>query len=82
MRGDYKGQYFEGVSKAVWEYQIGGYQVLDNYLMDKEGRKLLLVEIEQYIRVAKAIERTIEVQGEVEIVFWVGCGSERIGAFF
>jgi len=64
-----KEQYFEGVSKAVWEYQIGGYQVMAKYLMYRKKRELSLEEIEHYMRVAKAIERTIEVQGEVEEVY-------------
>jgi len=63
-----KAQYFESVSKAVWEYQIGGYQVLAKYLNDRKKRELSLEEIEHYRRVAEAIERTIEVQGEVEEV--------------
>jgi predicted helicase len=61
-----KEQYFEGVSKAVWEYQIGAYQVAEKYLKDRKKRELSLEEIEHYRRVAKAIERTIEVQGEVD----------------
>jgi hypothetical protein len=63
-----KEQYFEGVSKTVWEYQIGGYQVLAKYLKDRKKRELSLEEIEHYRRVAKAIERTIEVQEEVDEV--------------
>ncbi len=59
-------QYFEGVSKAVWEYQIGAYQVLAKYLKDRKKRVLSRVEIKHYMRVTKAIERTIEVQGEVD----------------
>ena len=41
------------------------------YLKDrkKEKRKLSLEEIEHYMRVAKAIERTREVEGRVEEVF-------------
>ncbi len=66
-----KEQYFDGISKAVWEYQIGGYQVLAKYLKDRKKRELSLEEIEHYRKVAKAIERTIEVQGEVEEV-WKG----------
>nr|QNO57199.1 hypothetical protein LOCNCDEO_00010 [Methanosarcinales archaeon ANME-1 ERB7] len=58
-----KEQYFEGVSKAVWEYQIGGYQVMAKYLKDMKKRELSLEEIEHYRKVAKAIARTIEVQG-------------------
>ncbi len=63
-----KEQYFDGISKVVWEYRIGAYQVLAKYLKDrkKEKRKLSLEEIEHYMRVAKAIARTIEMQGEVE----------------
>jgi hypothetical protein len=61
-----KEQYFEGVSKAVWEYQIGGYQVLAKYLKDRKKRELSLDGIEHYMRVAKAIERTIVVQGKID----------------
>ena len=64
-----KSQYFDGISKDVWEYRIGAYQVMAKYLKDrkKEKRKLSLEEIEHYMKVAKAIERAIEVQGRVEV---------------
>ena len=63
-----KEQYFDGISKGVWEYRIGAYQVMAKYLKDrkKEKRKLSLEEIEHYMRVAKAIERTREVEGEID----------------
>jgi predicted helicase len=61
-----KEQYFEGVSKAVWAYQIGGYQVMAKYLKDRKKRELSLEEIEHYMKVAKAIARTIVVQGKVD----------------
>jgi predicted helicase len=63
-----KDQYFEGISKEVWEYRIGAYQVMAKYLKDRKGRKLSLEEIEHYMKATKAIERTIEVQGRVEEV--------------
>jgi len=50
----------------VWEYQIGGYQVMAKYLKDRKKRELSLEEIEHYRKVAKAIARTIEVQGAVD----------------
>ena len=67
-----KNQYFDGVSEEVWEYRIGAYQVMEKYLKDrkKEKRKLSLEEIEHYMKVAKAIERTIEVQRKVEEVLF------------
>ena len=63
-----KEQYFDGISKDVWEYRIGAYQVMAKYLKDrkKEKRKLSLEEIEHYMKVARAIERTIEVQGKID----------------
>ena len=64
-----KEQYFEGISKAVWEYQIGGYQVAAKYLKDRKKRELSQEEIEHYMKVVKAIEMTIEVQKRIEDVF-------------
>jgi len=52
----------------VWEYQIGGYQVLAKYLKDRKGRDLSKEEIEHYMKVAKVIKRTIEVHKEVDEV--------------
>ena len=65
-----KEQYFEGISKEVWEYQIGAYQVMAKYLKERKKRELTWEEIEHYRRVAKAIEGTIEVQEEVEEVLF------------
>ena len=64
-----KDQYFESVSKEVWEYRIGAYQVVDKYLKDRKGRKLSLDEINHYMKVAKAIQLTIELQGKVDSVY-------------
>lgn len=64
-----KTQYFEGISKEVWGYQIGGYQVMEKYLEDRKGRKLVLEGVKYYMKVAKAIERTIEVQRMGDEVF-------------
>jgi len=64
-----KEQYFEGITKEVLEYQIGGYQVAEKYLKDRKKRELSREEIEHYMRVAKVIERTIEVQGKVDEIF-------------
>lgn len=64
-----KTQYFEGISKAVWEYRIGAYQVLDKYLKDRKGRTLTREEIEHYMKVAAALRRTIAVQEEINAVY-------------
>jgi len=64
-----KEQYFEGISKEVWEYRIGAYQVMEKYLKDRRKRKLSLDEINHYIKVAKAIRLTIELQGKIDDVY-------------
>jgi hypothetical protein len=68
-----KEQYFEGVSKAVWEYQIGAYPVAEKYLKDRrKSMGLSEKKIKRYMKVAKAIERTIELQGKEEEIENIG----------
>ncbi|MGZ3580860.1 MAG: type ISP restriction/modification enzyme [Syntrophales bacterium] len=62
-------QYFEGISKAVWAYQIGGYQVCDKWLKDRKGRILSLDEMQTYCRIATAIEKTIEIQKSINGIY-------------
>ena len=64
-----KTQYFEGISKEVWNYQIGGYQVMMKYLKDRRKRELTREEIEHYMKVAAALKRTIAVQKEIDEVW-------------
>ena len=51
---------------------------MEKYLKDRKKRKLSLEEIEHYIRVAKAIERTIEVQGKTNDVFLVKFACKKV----
>lgn len=64
-----KEQYFEGISREVWEYRVGAYQVMEKYLKDRKKRKLSLDEINHYIKVAKAIRLTIEQQVKIDTVY-------------
>ncbi len=63
-----KEQYFEGIPKEIWEYRIGAYQVMEKYLKDRKGRKLSLDEINHYMKVAKAIQLTIDLQQKIDDV--------------
>ena len=62
-------QYFEGIEREVWEYQIGGYQVLDKWLKDRKGRKLSLDDIKHYCQIATALEETIEIQRDIDNIY-------------
>lgn len=59
--------YFEGIEPEVWEYQIGGYQVMDKYLKDRKGRKM--DDPRYYIRIATALAKTIEIQAEIDEIY-------------
>lgn len=62
-----KMHYFEGVEPEVWQYQIGGYQVMDKYLKDRKGRKM--DDPRHYIRIATALAKTIEIQAEIDVIY-------------
>jgi len=62
-------QYFEGITKEVWEYQIGGYQVCDKWLKDRKGRRLSLDDIKHYCRIVTALQKTIEIQKTIDNIY-------------
>ncbi|PWB90859.1 hypothetical protein C5688_08300 [Methylocystis sp. MitZ-2018] len=53
-------QSFAPVPKDVWEFHIGGYQVLDKYLKSRKGRRLSLDEINHVAAVADTLAFTID----------------------
>jgi len=59
--------YLEGIPPEVWQYQIGGYQVLDKYLKGRKGRSL--EDPRHILRVATALAKTIEVQHEIDALY-------------
>lgn len=62
-------QYFEGIAPPVWQYQVGGYQVLDKWLKDRKGRRLSLDEIRHYCHVVTALAKTISLQTEIDQLY-------------
>ncbi len=52
--------YFSGVSKAVFDYEIGAYQVLHKYLKDRNEEELSLDEIEHLQNVIKVLAKTVD----------------------
>jgi Type ISP C-terminal specificity domain len=59
-------QFFKPVPQAVWEFQIGGYQVLDKYLKSRKGRALSLDEINHVGAVADSLAFTIEQMARID----------------
>jgi len=59
-------QFFTNVLPEVWNYYIGGYQVLFKWLKDRKGKSLKSEEINHYIKVIEAIGKTIKFQNEID----------------
>jgi hypothetical protein len=62
-------QYFDGIKKEVWEYQIGGYQVCSKWLKDRKGRRLSLDDIKHYCKIVTSIQETIEIQKVIDSIY-------------
>jgi hypothetical protein len=59
-------QYFKGVSKDVWEFEVGGYQVLHKWLKDRKGRVLSYDDLEHYQKIVVALKETIRLMDEID----------------
>ena len=60
-------KYFEGIDEEVWNYQIGGYIVLQKYLKGRKGRRL--ENSRHYSYIVTSISKTIQVQNEIDTLF-------------
>ena len=63
-----KTRYFEGIAPEVWEFKIGGYQVLDKWLKDrkKAKRTLSFDDVLHYQKVVVALKETMQLMVEID----------------
>ncbi len=62
------GQFFSGVAPDVYAFQVGGYQVLNKWLKDRKGRALTFEDMRHYCRVVMALQETIRLMAEIDVV--------------
>jgi len=62
-------QHFAPVPEAVWAYRIGGYQVCEKWLKDRQGRRLELDDIRTYCRIVTALQKTIDIQTGIDALY-------------
>ena len=63
-------QYFTDVAVAVWEYEIGAYQVCEKWLKDRRGEVLRREDLRQYREILVAVAETLRVMAEIDGVLW------------
>lgn len=61
-----KTQCFKPVPEDVWNFHIGGYQVLEKYLKSRKGRQLSLDEIKHVGAVANSLAFTITQMAKID----------------
>ena len=55
--------------QAVWNFHIGGYQVLDKYLKSRKGRVLSLDEITHIAKVADSLAFTLDQMARIDAAY-------------
>jgi hypothetical protein len=66
--------YFDGIPDDVWNFHIGGYQVLHKWLYDRRGtrgqpgRTLTEEDITHYQRIVVALKETMRLMAEIDEV--------------
>jgi predicted helicase len=66
-----KTQCFKPIPQNVWDFHIGGYQVLEKYLKSRNGRTLSLDEIDHVAAIADALAFTIEQMARIDAAYRV-----------
>ena len=64
-----KTQSFKPVPQVVWDFHVGGYQVLDKYLKSRKGRQLSLDEINHVAAIADSLAFTIDQMAKIDSAY-------------
>jgi len=62
-------QCFEKIPREIWQYQIGSYQVCEKWLKDRRKLALSYENIIHYCKVVTAIQKTIEIQKQIDTLY-------------
>ncbi|MCS7029864.1 MAG: DNA methyltransferase, partial [Bacteroidia bacterium] len=60
-------KYFDNITPDIWNYQIGGYSVMQKYLKDRKNK--LLSNPTHYCKMATCIAKTIKIQEQIDELF-------------
>jgi len=62
-------QRFNPVPIDVWQFRVGGYQVIEKYLKSRKGRRLTLCEIQHLTQIANSIGYTVAQMKKIEAAY-------------
>ncbi|MFI3222911.1 MAG: hypothetical protein QX191_07735, partial [Methylococcaceae bacterium] len=61
-------QYFDNVPFIAWEFYVGGYQPVQKWLKDRQGRVLSFDDILHYQKMIKALTETARIMQEIDVL--------------
>jgi predicted helicase len=61
-------QYFDQVPLVSWDFYVGGYQPVQKWLKDRQGRVLSFDDILHYQKVIKALMETDRIMKEIDLI--------------
>ncbi|WP_410492327.1 type ISP restriction/modification enzyme [Borrelia miyamotoi] len=61
---------FINVPLSVYEFSIGNYQVIKNYLRVRKGRELSINEIEHCEVVMRVVDYTLAIQEQIDVIIY------------
>jgi len=61
-----KTQYFDKIPENVWNFYIGGHQVLDKWLKSRMKRELSVQEVLHFIQIVEVLKETIRIMDEID----------------
>jgi predicted helicase len=59
-------RYFSPVAQAVWEFEVGAYQVCEKWLKDRRGRQLTNEEVATYCKIVAAVRETTRIMNRID----------------
>jgi predicted helicase len=62
-------QYFAPVPEPVWTYRVGGYQVCEKWLKDRQERRLEVDDIRTYCRIVTTLRLSLGIQQEIDALY-------------
>ena len=60
-----KSLYFDKVDSRVWEYKIGGYQVLDKYLKSHKGEE---IDYTHFQKIIQTLHKSLEIESKISTI--------------
>ena len=61
-----KNKQIHGIPAEVWEYRVGGYQVLDKWLKSRKGKTMTIDDFENISSVVGVLTETMKIQTELK----------------